>query len=84
MQDPLVIDCEACGSDPMEGFDADVFELISGSEMRSVGYNLEKIREGSSINAVGVKTFTLTGTKALSTRKAHLTKSKKCDAERVG
>jgi hypothetical protein len=33
MQNPLSIDCEACGSDPMEGIDADVFERISGSEV---------------------------------------------------
>jgi hypothetical protein len=82
MQDPLSIDCEACGSDQMEGIDADVFELISDSEVRSVGYNLKKFREGSSINALGVKIFTLTGTKSLSTWKVHLTKFKKCDTER--
>jgi hypothetical protein len=82
MQDPLGIDCEACGSDPMDGIDADVFELISDSEVRSVGYILEKIREGSSIHALGVEILTLTGTKSLRTWRRNFTKFKKCDTER--
>ena len=40
------------GSDPLDGFDADILESVVNSEVRSVGYILDKIGQKCSINSI--------------------------------